>query len=139
MSRESFIVQNMEKSAGLESFNELIGSGKGRKAFRSAPLSIGKPAYWYAAARILKKGPHISEAVLVLRSRGNEPRRLSFIEKALIRGELIDADEVLDAVRDFVKCDDDEDGSAAAKSFLAGWLCADVISRCLDNSGVEKC
>ncbi|RKX72587.1 MAG: hypothetical protein DRP60_13485 [Spirochaetes bacterium] len=104
---------------------------------RSAPLSTGKPAYWHAAARILKTGENISEAVLFLKRNGDEPQRLGMVEEALMRGELGDADDVLDAVRDLVVCEDDKEGSAAAKSFLAGWICADVIGRCLNDSGAD--
>jgi len=131
------IVQNTDNSAGLESLVRLLGAGEGRKALRSAPLSTGKPAYWHAASKIRKSGETISEAVLVLMKAGGEPQRLGIIEAALMRGELVDADGVLDAVRDMVECEDDKDGSAAAKSFLAGWICADVIGQCLKSSGAE--
>ncbi len=137
MSREPIIVQKTDKSSGLESLGRLLGAGEGRKALRSAPLSTGKPAYWHAAARILKTGENISEAVLFLKRNGDEPQRLGMVEEALMRGELGDADDVLDAVRDLVVCEDDKEGSAAAKSFLAGWICADVIGRCLNDSGAD--
>ncbi len=137
MFREPINVQKTDKSAGLESLVRLLGTGEGRKALRSAPLSTGKPAYWHAAAKIRKSGEHISEVVLVLMKAGGEPQRLGIVEEALMRGELGDADDVLDSVRDLVECEDDKEGSAAAKSFLAGWICADVIGRCLNNSGAE--
>ncbi len=130
-------MQKTDNSAGLESLRRLLGTGEGRKALRSAPLSTGKPAYWHAAAKVCKSGEKISEAVLVLMKTGGEPQRLGIVEDALMRGDISNADDVLDAVRDLLECEDDKEGSAAAKSFLAGWICADVIGRCLDSTGAE--
>jgi len=135
MSRECIIVQKTDNSVEIEQLLKLLGAGEGRKALRSAPLVTGQSMYWIAAARILKVDGHITEAVLLLMKTGKEPRRLGFIEKALIEGALNDADEVLDAVKDLVECEDDNDGSASAKSFLAAWVCADVVGRCLSDSG----
>ncbi|MCK5250006.1 MAG: hypothetical protein KAJ98_08590 [Spirochaetaceae bacterium] len=116
-----------------ESWNDILGTGEGRTAWRSAPLSIGKPPYWHAAARIRLTDERIAEAALALQGPRGMPRRLGVIEAGLVAGELTDADNVLDAVRDLVECVDDADGSAAAKSYLAGWICADVVGRCLLN------
>lgn len=129
-------MQENDKSSFTDSWIEILGSGEGRTASRSAPLGSGKQAYWHAAARIYTDGGKISEAVLALKGPDGGARRLGVIESRLIDGDLTDADAVLDAVRDLVECQDDTDGSAAAKSFLAGWLCADVVGRCL--SGTEK-
>ena len=128
-------MREIEQATNPESLRILLGPGKGRRALRSAPLSIGESPYWWAAARILKTENKISEAVVLLQGPLGEPRRLGVIEAALLSGELSDADEVLDAVKDLVECEDDDEGSAAAKSFLAGWICADVVGRCLKNPG----
>lgn len=124
-------MQENEKSSASDSWIEILGSGEGRTAWRSAPLGSGKQAYWYAAARINVNGKKISDAILALKGPDGVPRRLGVIESRLIDGSLPDADAVLDAVRDLVECEDDADGSAAAKSYLAGWICADVVGRCL--------
>lgn len=110
-----------------------FGPGDGRMAWRSAPLTRGGPSYWHAAARIRRdaKRGGIAEARLALKDAAGVPRRLAAIEDGLVAGIINDADEVLDAVRDLVECADDADGSAAAKSYLAGWICADVVGRCL--------
>jgi len=134
MSRGPINVQKTDNTDGLRILQELLGAGNGRRAFKSAPLSSGKPAYWFAAARILKSGGEITEAVLYLKKTGDIPRRLTGVEEALIGGILSDADEVLDAVKELVDCEDDQEGSAAAKSFLAAWICADVVGRCLNDS-----
>jgi len=134
MFREPISVQNTDKADSLNLLPELLGTGEGRRAVRSAPLSSGKPAYWFAGARILKTCGKISEAVLFLYRSGEEPRRLAAVEEGLIGETLKNADDVLDAVKALVDCKDDSDGSAAVKSFLAGWICADVVGRCLNDS-----
>ena len=45
------------------------------------------------------------------------------------------ADEILDSVRDSVTEKDDSRGSDAVKKYMAGWLCADVVGRCLNAAG----
>lgn len=77
------------------------------------------------------KGNKISDAILALKGPDGVARRLGAIESQLIDGTLTDADAVLDAVKDLVECRDDADGSAAAKNYLAAWVCADVVGRCL--------
>jgi hypothetical protein len=109
----------------------IIGAEEGRMVWRSAPLSPGGAPYWHAAARISTVDGRMSDAALALRGPVGEPRRLSMIEAGLVSGELDDADKVLDAVIDLIECQDDEYGTARAKSYLAGWLCADVVGRCL--------
>lgn len=127
-------MQELDKSSSSDSWVDVLGSGEGRTAWRSAPLGSGKPAYWYAAARICKNGDRISDAVLALKGPDGVARRLGAIESRLLDGKLPDADAVLDAVRDLVECEDDADGSAAVKSYLAGWICADVVGRCLTGA-----
>ncbi len=126
-------MQEIDKSPDPESWKDILGTGEGRMAWRSAPLSIGKSPYWHAAARIRLDDERIVEAALALRGPQGMPHRLGVIEAGLVAGELSDADDVLDAVRDLVECVDDSDGSAAAKSYLAGWICADVVGCCLLN------
>ena len=128
-------MRKTDTSAGVESLVELLGKGKGQRALSSAPLTSGEPAYWFAAARINKSGETITEAVLFLKERGEEPRRLSAVETALIEGKLKDADELLDAVRDVLADEDDSQGKAAGKHFLAAWVCADAVGRCLRKIG----
>ncbi|MCK5735241.1 MAG: hypothetical protein KAH21_02135 [Spirochaetaceae bacterium] len=130
-------MQIMDKAISPNQLYHLLGTGEGKRALRSAPLSIGQSPYWYAAARIRKAGNDLSEVILFLQGPGENPRRLTRVEAALLKGELTDADGVLDAVKDMVECVDDSDGSAAAKSFLAGWVCADVIGRCLTESEAD--
>jgi len=48
---------------------------------------------------------------------------------------LKNADEILDSVRDSVTEKDDSRGSDAVKKYMAGWLCADVVGRCLNAAG----
>jgi CO/xanthine dehydrogenase FAD-binding subunit len=100
-------------------------------AWRSAPLRAGGPPFWHAAARIDISSGKITEAAVALKGPGGVVIRLDAVEYGLLSGLLADADEVLDAVRDAVDCSDDSDGSASAKSYIAGWLCADVVGRCL--------
>ena len=135
MFREQISMRKIDKPAGLESLVGLLGSGEGQRALSSAPLTSGEPAYWHAAARINKSGEKITEAVLFLKERGEEPRRLFAVETALIEGKLKDADELLDSVRDFLADDDDTQGSAAGRNFLAAWVCADAVGRCLKKPG----
>lgn len=114
-----------------EYWKTVLGSGGGRIAFRSVPLSIGQSPYWHAGARIEFSNGRIVDAAVALTGPEDEPRRLGAIEDALISGILTDADSVLDAVVGLVDCKDDTDGSAASKNYLAGWVCADVVGRCL--------
>jgi len=114
-----------------DEWKAVLGPGGGHLAWRSAPLSPDGGDYWHAAARIRRDGDRVVEAALALRGPVGDPRRLGIIEEGLLRGDIADADGVLDAVRDLVECRDDADGSAAAKSYLAGWVCADVVGRCL--------
>jgi|GEM_PF-2367345 len=136
MFREHISVKAADSATGLKGLYDLIGSGEGSRALRAAPLLRGASPYWYAAARIRKSGDVISEVILVLQGPDGTPRRLAEVEDAVLRGELADADQVLDAVKEMIVCEDDKDGSAAAKSFLAGWICADVIGRCLSDSDI---
>jgi len=112
-------------------WNTYFAGSEGKKAFRSAPLSPDGEPYWHAAACIDSDGTAVRSAVVLLKDPDGEPRRLGLIENGLVSGLYRDADEVMDAVRDLVECEDDGYGSAAAKSYLAGWICADVIGRCL--------
>ena len=130
-------MHDIDNSTDPESWNLILGTGEGRTAWRSAPLGSGKPPYWHAAARVRRNGSDIIDVVLALRGPDGDPRRLGAIESRLESGEFSDADDLMDAVRDLVECEDDADGSAAAKSYLAGWVCADVIGRCLMESGAE--
>ncbi len=116
---------------GADYWKSVLGSGGGSMAWRSAPLSRNTGDYWHAAARIIKEGGTVRMAAIALKNPLGEPRRLGVIEEGLINGRLKNSDDVLDAVRDLVECEDDEYGSAAAKSYLAGWVCADVVGRCL--------
>ena len=100
-------------------------------AERSAPLAVGERPYWFARARILRDGNSIYEAELTLSGPEGEPRHLAAIEEKLVQGEFSDADHVMDEVKDLVECEDDSSGSASVKSYLAGWICADVVGRCL--------
>ena len=120
-----------EHPSGAEYWKTVLGSESGRMAWRSVPLKPDGPDYWHAAARIRKDGDIIVDTALALRGPDGDARRLGMVEQALLSGKLLDADGVLDAVRDLVECIDDEAGSAAAKSYLAGWICADVVGRCL--------
>ena len=116
----------------MTDWTDVPGGDNGRSAVRSVPLGSGKEPYWHAAARISKSADgRIIEAVVALRGPVGEARRLGIIEQGLVSGLLTDADAVMDAVRDLVQCDDDADGTAAVKSYLAGWACADVIGRCM--------
>lgn len=113
-------------------WTDILGGDKGRCAERSVPLGSGKEPYWYAAARILTEDGRIVDAAVALKDPYGDARRLGIIEQGLVSGALTDADDVLDAVRDLIECIDDDDGSAAAKSYLAGWICADVVGRCME-------
>ena len=115
----------------MSDWTDVLGGNNGRSAERSAPLASGKQPYWHAAARILEKDGRIVEAAVALKDPYGDARRLGMIEQGLVSGVLSDADTVMDAVRDLIECVDDDDGSAAAKSYLAGWICADVIGRCM--------
>lgn len=116
---------------GADYWKSVLGSSGGRLAWRSAPLNSAAADYWHAGARLILEGDSVVMAAVALKDPRGEPRRLGVIEEGLVDGTLKDADDVLDAVRDLVECDDDEYGSAAAKSYLAGWVCADVVGRCL--------
>lgn len=117
--------------SGADYWKTILGDDTGRIAWRSAPLSTDGDDYWHAGARISRKGETLTSVALALKDPQGEARRLCAIEDALVSGLITDADQVMDAVRDLVECEDDEYGSAAAKSYLAGWVCADVVGRCL--------
>lgn len=114
-----------------EYWKTVLGSGEGRLAFRSVPLASGQAPYWYAAARIQSTNGRITDAAVALTGPEGEPRRLGVVEDALVSGKIADADAVQDAVTMLVDCTDDSAGSAAVKSYFAGWACADVVCRCL--------
>jgi CO/xanthine dehydrogenase FAD-binding subunit len=116
---------------GSEYWKTILGGNGGRMAWRSAPLNTDSGDYWFAGARLICEGNSVTSAALALKDPSGEPRRLRVIEEGLVSGILKNADDVLDAVRDLVECRDDECGSAAVKSYLAGWICADVVGRCL--------
>jgi hypothetical protein len=120
-----------------ENINSILGEGPGAVSWRSVPLKTGEKPYWFAASRIHKKNDEIYEAVIVLNNSEGFPGRLYGIEKALISGRLKNADDILDSVRDSVAEKDDSRGSAAVKKYMAGWVCADVIGRCLNSAGSE--
>ena len=115
-----------------DNWDGILGPGDGKEIRCSAPLSPGGETYWQVAARIRRNGDDgIQQAAIALKGPIGPPRRLYSVEEALVDGRLKDADDVLDAVRDLIECQDDEHGSAAAKSYIAGWLCADAVGRCL--------
>jgi CO/xanthine dehydrogenase FAD-binding subunit len=115
----------------MSDWTGVLGGEAGRSAVRSVPLKAGEDPYWHAAARILAEDGRIVEAAIALKDPEGSVRRLGVIEQGLVSGTLSGADEVMDAVRDLVECVDDDHGTAAVKSYLAGWACADVVGRCM--------
>ena len=108
-----------------------LGPGEGKIVWRSVPLVSGKDLYWHAAARIQIVDGRIIDAAIALQGPQGAARRLSVVENRLMCGEINGADAVLDAVSSLVECEDDPQGSAALKSYMAGWVCADTVGRCL--------
>ncbi len=121
---------NNESNPG-EFWETVFGAGEGTLAWRSVPLKSGERAYWHAAARILGAADEVQAAAVALRGPDGGVVRLRTLERSLVAGAVANADDVLDMVRDAVDCADDEEGSAAVKSYMAGWVCADVVGRCL--------
>ncbi|PIE05000.1 MAG: hypothetical protein CSA76_01325 [Spirochaetales bacterium] len=126
----------MDSEAQLKKYwSSVLGEGGGKMAWRSVPLKPGEKHYWHAAARITGSSETISEAAVALKGPDGRIIRLPELERELVSGNINTADAVLDEVQNLVECHDDEDGSAAIKRYLAAWICADVVGRCIEGTG----